>query len=99
MIVWAGVGVIAWVRKGVCGWYSLNCCCKVCMCVWGGVWGECVCGCDCVGVGVIVWVGVGVIAWVRKGLCGWYSLNCCCKVCMCVGGGEAGGVWVECVWV
>ena len=48
-------------------------------------------GCDCVGVGVIVWVGVGVIAWVRKGLCGWYSLNCCCKVCMCVGG--------ECVWV
>ena len=23
-------------------------------------------GCDCVGVGVIVWVGVGVIAWVRK---------------------------------
>ncbi len=48
-------------------------------------------GCDCVGVGVIVWVGVGVIAWVRKGLCGWYSLNCCYKVCMCVGG--------ECVWV
>ena len=24
------------------------------------------CGCDCVGVGVIVWVGVSVIAWVRK---------------------------------
>ena len=38
------------------------------------------------GVGVIVWVGVGVIAWVWKGVCGWYSLNCCCKVCMCVGG-------------
>ena len=49
------------------------------------------CGCDCVGVGVNVWVGVGVIAWVREGLCGWYSLNCCCKVCMYVcrrGGGE-----------
>ena len=56
----------------------------------GGSVGECVWGCDCVGVGVIVWVGVGVIAWVRKGLCGWDSLNCCCKVCMCVGGG--GGV-------
>ena len=45
------------------------------------------CGCDCVGVGVIVWVGVGVIAWVREGLCGWYSLNCCCEVYMCAGGG------------
>ena len=55
--------------------------------------GGSVCGCDCVceWVGVIVWVGVGVIAWVRKGVCGWYSLNCCCKVCMCV--------WGECVWV
>ena len=41
-----------------------------------------------------VCVGVGLIAWVRKGVCGWYSLNCCCKVCMCVGG--EGGVWV---WV
>ena len=60
-------------------------------------------GCDC--VGVIVWVGVGVIAWARKGVCGWYSLNCCCKVCMCVrgGGGEGGREgWREggeCVWV
>ena len=42
---------------------------------------------------MIVWVGVGVIAWVRKGLCGWYSLNCCCKVCMCWRGGSVGGVW------
>ena len=50
-----------------------------------------VCGCDCVGVGVIVWVGVGVIAWVWKGVCGWYSLNCCCKVCVLGGGGS---VWV-----
>ena len=57
----------------------------------------CVRVCDCVGVGVIVWVGVGVIASVRKGLCGWYSLNCCCKVCMCVrGGGVCVGVTV---WV
>ena len=36
------------------------------------------CGCDCVGVGVIVWVGVGVIAWMREcggggrgNECGW----------------------------
>ena len=51
---------------------------------------------------MIVWVGVGVIAWVRKGVCGWYSLNCCCKVCMCVGGGggSVGGVYVGVtVWV
>ena len=47
-----------------------------------------------------MWVGVGVIAWVRKGVCGWYSLNCCCKVCMCVGGGSVGGVCVGVtVWV
>ena len=50
---------------------------------------------------MIVWVGVGVIAWVKKGVCGWYSLNCCCKVCMCVGGGgSVGGVCVGVtVWV
>ena len=24
-----GVGVIAWVKKGVCGWNSLDCCCNV----------------------------------------------------------------------
>ena len=61
------------------------------VCVLGGS----VCGCDC--VGVVVWVGVGVIAWARKGVCGWYSLNCCCKVCMCVGGVCVGvTVWV---WV
>ena len=81
---------------------SLNCCCKVCMCVGGGVWGECVWVCLCGCVGVIVWVGVGVIAWVWKGVCGWYSLNCCCKVCMCVGG-EYGGSVCGCdivgVWV
>ena len=47
-------------------------------------------GCDCVDVGVILWVGVGVIAWVRKGLCGWDSLDCCLKVCtsVCQGRGE-----------
>ena len=101
VIVWLGVGVIAWVWKGVCGRYSLNCCCKVCVCQgrggggrgWreGGSVGGSVGGCDCVGVGVIVWVGVGVIAWVWKGVCGRYSLNCCCKVYMCVEGGR--GVW------
>ena len=63
----------------------------MCVCVY--VFCVCVCvsrwvgGCDC--------VGVGVIAWVRKGLCGWYSLNCCSKVCMCVGG-ECGGSVCEC---
>ena len=70
------------------------------VCVSGGECGGSVCGCDCVGVGVIVWVGVGVIAWVREGLCGWYSLNCCCKVCMYVRGGVWGGVCVGVtVWV
>ena len=31
------VGVIVWVRMGVCGWGSLDCCRKVslCVCVWG----------------------------------------------------------------
>ena len=62
---------------------SLNCCCKVCMCVSGG-------GCDCVGVGVIVGVGVVVIAWVRKGVCGWWKKECVCVcVCVCV------SVWVR----
>ena len=55
------------------------------MCVW-----MCLCGCDCVCVGVIVCVCVGVIAWVRKGVCGWDSLDCCPKVCVCG--------WGECVW-
>ena len=55
-----GVGVIAWVRKGVCGWDSLDCCLKVCTCVCQGRGGR---GggrsaCVCVGVGVTVWVWV-----------------------------------------
>ena len=28
-----GVGVIAWVWKGVCRWDSLDCCLKVCTCM------------------------------------------------------------------
>ena len=99
--------MIAWVRKGVCGWDSLDCCLKVHVCVCRGReggkkgrGGVCVCG--TVGVGVIVWVGLGVIAWVRKGVCGWDSLDCYLKVCtcMCVLGGKRGrgsvvvGVWV-----
>ena len=51
-------------------------------------------GCDCVDVGVIVWVHVGVIAWVRKGVCGCDGLDCCLKVCVRRGGGEGEG---ECV--
>ena len=43
----------------------------VCVSRGGGGREGCVCGCDCVGVGVIVWVGVGVIAWVWKGVSGW----------------------------
>ena len=43
---WVGMGVNC-VGEEVCGWYSFNCCCKVCMCVSG------------VGfAAVIVWVGV-----------------------------------------
>ena len=77
------MGVIVWVRKAVCGWGSLDCCRKVCVCVLGGGRGD--------GVGVCV----EVIAWVRKAVCGWGSLDCCRKVhlhvyvcvCVCVGGG------------
>ena len=65
------------------------------VCVLGGSGRGSVVGCNCVGVGLIVWVGVDVIAWARKGVCGWYSPNCCCKVCMCVGGEWEG----ECGWV
>ena len=99
------MGVIAWVREGVCvGGTALIAASKyvhVCIgegreegegggCVWVG-------GCDCVDVGVIMWVGVGVIAWVRKGVCGWDSLDCCLKVrtSICVSG-EGG---VRCGWV
>ena len=41
---------------------------------------ECLCGCGC----------VGVIAWVREGVCWWGSLDCCSRVCVCVGGGGGG---------
>ena len=37
VIAWMGAVVIAWVKKGVCGLDSLDCCCKVhvheCVCV------------------------------------------------------------------
>ena len=80
------VGVIAWVRKAVCGWSSLDCCSK--LCVWGER-GECVYG--------YVGMGVGVITWVRKAVCGWGSLDCCRKVCVCGGRGRVcvnAWVWV-----
>ena len=58
---------------------------------------ECVCGCDCVDV------GVGVIAWVRKRVCACDSLDCCLKVhvcsCMCVSGEEGKRERGVCVWV
>ena len=107
VILWVGVGVIVLVRKGVCGWDSLDCCHKacVCLCVKGKGRGEgcvwmCVCECDYVGVRVIVWVGVGVIAWVRKGVGWWDSLDCCRKVCVYIWG-EGGMEWgrEECVCV
>ena len=47
----------------MCGRYSLNCCCKVCMCVVGGEC-VCVCGCDCVGVCGCDCVGVKGSVWV-----------------------------------
>ena len=54
------VGVIACVRKGVCGWDSRKCCHKVCVSVGGGRGevGVCVYVCVCVYVDVIVcmWV-------------------------------------------
>ena len=50
------------------------------------------CVCDCVGVGVIVWVGVGVIKWVRKGVCEWGKGECVCMgAIVCVGV----SVWVR----
>ena len=93
VIVWVGVDVIAWVWKGVCGWYSLNCCCKVCMCVGGegegGSVGGSVCGCDCVGVGVIVCgcdcVGVEGSVWVCV------VLIAAVKYVCVSGGGKEGG--------
>ena len=60
------VCVIAWARRAVCGWGSLDCCSRVCVCggaasiaevhvcVWGGGGGEGEgeCLCECMGVGV-----------------------------------------------
>ena len=48
--------------------------------------GECVCGCDCVGLGVIVWV--------RKGVCWWGSLDCCSKLCVRGMGSVCVHMWV-----
>ena len=73
--VTVGVGVIAWVWKGVYGWDSLDCCLKVCTCVCRGRGeeGECVCVCVCVSAWVrrvrgsldgwcmFVWCGQGLI--------------------------------------
>ena len=58
------------------------------MCV-GGDCGGSVCGCDCVGVGVIMWVGVGVIAWVRECVCGTVLIAAVKYVCV-LGEGECG---------
>ena len=46
-----GVGVLAWVRKGVCGWDSLHCYCSMCVRRGRGEGkGKCVC------VGITMWV-------------------------------------------
>ena len=58
----------------------------------------CVCGYDCVNVGLVVCGGVGVIVWVWKGVCRWDSLDCCLKVCTCVSG-EGGRGEGACVCV
>ena len=74
--VWVGVVVIAWMRECV-RWTALIAAVKY-VCVWGGEREEkrrgSVCGCDCVSVGMIVWVGEGVIfvgeersVWVGQG--------------------------------
>ena len=82
MTVWVCVGVIAWARKGVCGWGSLDCCSRerdrervcVCVCLRACVHG-CMfvwvwrCRCDCVGM----CEGVVVIALVSRGV----------RVCLC----------------
>ena len=46
--VWGGGGGIAWVREGVCGWDSLDCCRKVHVCEERGRRGGVVCVCVCV---------------------------------------------------
>ena len=59
-------------------------------------WGECgrsVCGCDCVGVGVIVWVSVGVIAWARECVGGTVLISAVKYVCVL--GGMGGFMWVR----
>ena len=89
------VGVIAWVRKGVFGWGSLDCCRK--MCVWGvGERGEVECVCDCLGVGVIVW-GCVENAWVWKGACGGAAIIAAVKYVCDWGTGE--GEREVCVWM
>ena len=66
--------MIAWVRKGVCGWAALIAAAKfvrvyVCMIVWVGLCVcVCVCVCDCMG----------------EGVCGWANFDCCRKECVCV---------------
>ena len=85
--MWVCVGVIVWVRKGVCGWNSLDCFLKVHVCT-----------CRCVGGrgSVCVCVGGGGVR-VRKGVCGWDSLHCCCRVCVRRGRGRGGGGVCVCV--
>ena len=86
------------VGKEVCGLDSFDCSLKYgCVYLWGKrERGECVCGCDCVGVNVIVWVGVSVIVWVRKGGVGGTALIAAIK-CVCVFWGIRGGG--VCMWV
>ena len=72
VIVWVGVGMSVWVRKGVYGWDSLDCCRKVCVCRGVGREGremgrgECGCGCNCVGGGGCDCMGEKGSVWVGQ---------------------------------
>ena len=88
VIVWVGVGVIAWMKKGVCGWDTLDCCHKVCG--EGGCEGRGGEGCVCVTalIAAVKYmdeegerergsVCVGVIVWVGMGVIAWVWKGVC----------------------
>ena len=68
------VCVIAWERKAVCGWGSLDCCSKVC--AWGEGEGGVVCVC--------VWVCWYYCAGGEVSVCVRYCVGVGVIVCVCV---------------